>query len=303
MITVLQRKNQDEAQLRRYLLGQAPAEEQRMVEQHLLEDQDYFDLLLRCEEELTDEYARGELAGPDKERFESHFLSTPKRIESLEFAKNLNRYRSEHAQPYPVIPRLSNRRLALMEVALVAAVIVLVATAVLMFRTTVRLQEQVSQNRAQLSLTEQREYMFTQGLEQQRQQLERLSEELAKLPSSIHQDDSDLVSLVLTPGQGRSEDTTATASLFPGIRRLRLALKIDGTSYMSYRADLETVEGNIVWSRDDLAAPKTSHSRAVEVILPAALLHRSDYLVMLSGTTPTGISEKIGTYHFSTMRK
>jgi hypothetical protein len=78
--------------LRRYLLGQANEEEQRVVEHSLLAEQEYFDQLLRCEEELIDEYACGAMKGADKECFEKHFLATPERRESVAFAQAMLRY-------------------------------------------------------------------------------------------------------------------------------------------------------------------------------------------------------------------
>lgn len=296
-------QREDEVLLRRYLLGQASEEEQLALEQRLLSDQDYFDQLLRSEEELTDEYARGEMVSPDREKFEGHFLSSPERREGLAFAQALNRYLSTHKQWIPARPGLFPRQPVFMEAALMAAVVVLVAALGLMLRTNTQLREQVEQNQSQRAQAEQRAAMLTRQMEQQQEQLNRLEQDLARLEPLIRQGDSDLLSLVLTPGLSRASDQIPTLNLAPGIHRVRLDLKIEDGSYRSYRAEVQTAEGEIVWSREGLQTRQTGHRQVVEVVLPAALLTRSDYLVMLTGITPTVASDKIGTYHFSVIKK
>jgi len=295
--------HEDEVLLRRYLLGQASEEEQLAIEQRLLNDQDYFDRLLRSEEELTDEYARGEMGSPDREKFEGYFLGSLERRESLAFAQALNRYLSTHKQRIPVSPGLFPRQPVFMEVALMAAVVVLIAALGLMLRTNTQLREQVEQNRSQHVQAEQRAAMLTRQIEQQREQLNRLEQELTRLEPLIHQGDSDLLSLVLTSGLSRASDQIPTLNLAPGIHRVRLDLKIEDGSYRSYRADVQTAEGEIVWSREGLQIRQTGQRKIVGIILPAALLTRSDYLVMLTGIAPTGASDKIGTYYFSVISK
>jgi hypothetical protein len=297
------RQREEEVLLRRYLLGQTSEEEQLALEQRLLREQDYFDQLLRSEEELTDEYARGEMGSPDREKFEGYFLSSPERRESLAFAQALNRYLSTHEQQAPARPGLFPRWPVFIEISLMAAVVVLVAAVGLILRTNTQLREQVEENRSQRVQTEQRAATLTRQMEQQQEQLNRLEQELARLEPLIRQDDSDLLSLVLTPGLSRASDQIPTLNLTPGIHRVRLDLKIEDGSYRSYRAELQTAEGQAVWSRANLSARRTGHRQVVEIILPAVLLTRSDYLVMLTGMAPTGASDKIGTYHFSVIRK
>jgi hypothetical protein len=84
---------------------------------------------------------------------------------------------------------------------------------------------------------------------------------------------------------------------------LRLELEIGQENYKSYHAEVQTVEGNVVTSQEDLKAHKTSHNRTVTVVLSAALISRSDYLVMLDGISANGTHEKIGTYYFKVVRK
>ena len=82
-------------EIMQYLLGILPEEAQQRVEQRLLTDEDFFEELLAGEDELTDLYLNEDLSSEDRDRFESHFLSTPERHRQLKFAKALSRYVSE----------------------------------------------------------------------------------------------------------------------------------------------------------------------------------------------------------------
>src|SRR5215216_1776253 len=83
---------ENERSLRAYLLGETAPDEQRQIEERLLLDGDYVELLLIIEEELIDSYARDTLSERDREQFQDYFLTTPKRRSKLRKAEALRRY-------------------------------------------------------------------------------------------------------------------------------------------------------------------------------------------------------------------
>lgn len=83
---------EEENLIRLYLLGQANEEEQRRVEERLLRDNEYVELLRMIEDELIDDYARGALPALELRLFERQFLATPKRLNKLAAAKALVEY-------------------------------------------------------------------------------------------------------------------------------------------------------------------------------------------------------------------
>jgi hypothetical protein len=299
----------EEILLRRYLLGETPAEEQRSIEQRLLADADYFHQLLKAEEDLTDDYVYGNLEQLDEERFEKHFLNSPERRKSLKFAQSLARYISLHAQRQPDHPLGVPLWRRAGEVILLCAVIVLAAALSLQIRRTLHLREQIEQERIQRVQGEERERVLNRQLEEERSQVTRLSQELAgrpainadAVPKDLHPAPAtslDLVSLVLAPGLNRDAREAATARLGPGINRLQVELKTKVGARRSYHVELQTVEGEAVLDWDGLKAWQTSRGNAVRIVLRTALLQRSDYLLVLSITLPAGGSEKVGTYYF-----
>ena len=85
----------EETSLRAYLLGRLPSDEQTQVEERLLLDGEYVELLQVLEDELTDSYLSDNLSKQEREQFESYFLSTPARRRKLRMARVLRRYVNE----------------------------------------------------------------------------------------------------------------------------------------------------------------------------------------------------------------
>jgi Uncharacterized protein conserved in bacteria len=92
--------NEEERSLRGYLLGETAPEEQRQIEERLLLDSGYVELLLIIEEELIDSYVRDTLSERERQQFQKHVLTTPERWRKLRKAKALRRY-INNTQPIP----------------------------------------------------------------------------------------------------------------------------------------------------------------------------------------------------------
>ena len=87
----------DDDVLRGYLLGSLAQESREGVEKRLFsDDRIFWEHLCLVEEELIDDYVRGELDGEESERFERHFLCTDERRAKLEFARALKAHVEQH---------------------------------------------------------------------------------------------------------------------------------------------------------------------------------------------------------------
>jgi hypothetical protein len=75
--------DQSENLIRRYLLSELAEADQTALEQELLSDRGKFDQVWAVENELIDNYVRGEMSGPDRERFELHYLVSPLHCERV----------------------------------------------------------------------------------------------------------------------------------------------------------------------------------------------------------------------------
>lgn len=84
------------AEIRKYLLGNIQAEdEKREIEERLMLDDKYFEELSMQEEELIQNYVDDCLSTGERQSFEKHFLISEERRQKIEFARVLRRYVDE----------------------------------------------------------------------------------------------------------------------------------------------------------------------------------------------------------------
>lgn len=79
----------DEQLVRSYLLGELALERARQLEERLLREDEFVEQVLLVEDELIEDYTLGELGPDERERFEKHFLTTPKRRRKLIMVEGL----------------------------------------------------------------------------------------------------------------------------------------------------------------------------------------------------------------------
>jgi hypothetical protein len=318
--------------IRRYLLGEIAEPDRELIEVRLLTDPQYFNQLVRVEEDLTDRYVRGDLSRHEREMFENHFMNAPERRDDVAFAQALHSYVSAKAIGRTVAggPRawtafltdLSPRWRMARNAALACAALLMTVAVAWLLMETARLQRRLVEVAAERAESRRLEQELTRRLDEQRSrgddlarqleisrsrlaQLDREIAGLSKAAGSI-QTEAGVVSLALLPGLGREAADTAqtrTAILSPGARRLRLELVTDHPGPTRYRAEALTAEGDHVWSRDSLRERSTRIGKAVVITLPVALLTRNAYLVTLSGAGAGGNYERIGSYYFEVIRK
>ena len=77
-------------QIKNYLLGSLSAETSATLEERLLTDDDFFELLQAEEDELIDQYLANELAPLERQQFEQIFLAAPARRQRLSLVQTLH---------------------------------------------------------------------------------------------------------------------------------------------------------------------------------------------------------------------
>ena len=82
-------KQHREATLKRYLLGELDEEPRLEVEERLVMDPEFFELLGPSEDELTEEYLEGVLSPAERMAFERHFLINEDRRWQVGFVRLL----------------------------------------------------------------------------------------------------------------------------------------------------------------------------------------------------------------------
>jgi hypothetical protein len=181
-----------------------------------------------------------------------------------------------------------------------AALAVVVCGSWLMFQT-MHLRNQVDQLQAsrqseehsaqqQMAAQRTQQDQLNQALGQERARRAELERELSKRKTQ-----SGLLSFVLMPGLTRDAEGPKPLVIPPdaGSVRFQLDLKSKGV-FKSYRAEVQTVEGQQVWSQD-VPTPTLT--------IPARVLPRGDYVIALKGISAGAELEYAGEFYFTVSRK
>jgi hypothetical protein len=320
-----ERDNED--LLVRYLLGQLSEKEQQRIEQRFFDDEQYYQQLLEVEDELRCAYAQGTLPRVQQAQFERCFLIFADERKRVELARDMlaelpqisveGAWRSASRQNEPKTARswlpwslgwLSPAR----SFAIAAAALVIIAGCVWLLFETARLRNQLSQLRAERTVTEQRSAAEALRVEQLSQQLEaerarraQLEQELARRGTQTTEPvaRSTVIALLLTPGLLRGGGETKRLVLPPDARQMRLQLELTGGAYSRYRAVLLNSDGNELWSRAGLQARLDGARRVIVLNIPARLLAEDDYELKLTGVDEAGQPVRADSYYFTVLKK
>lgn len=306
-----------------------PEDERARIEDRLFADDQLHEQIEAVKSELADDYVRGELTFDERWRFERRFLNSPQDRDRVAYARAMaqgfSELRAEEAAASEpaVSPPVSWRQSLLTflrERSLAIQFALAAATLIFMFGGVWLLRE-IRQMRAQVELAQQSSAASQRERQElQRQvadqiargdelaaQLEREQAERERLQKELDQPQSRtpaFFSFILSPGLIRGADEPEKLVAPKSARQIRLQLDLNGAdSYRSYRAEIRTARGNLVWSQDALPARSTSIGKSVFVTLPASALANGEYELTLRGVINQGKLEDIGYYYFNVIKR
>lgn len=115
-----------------------------------------------------------------------------------------------------------------------------------------------------------------------------------------------IIAVVLSPGlfSRSGGEGMKKVNLPASAKNLNLRLLIEtGETYKSFRAIVKTInEGAEIWSKTNLKAVGKGKQRSLSINIPANILQRADYELILSGTNENGELEEIDSYYFSVLK-
>jgi hypothetical protein len=303
-----------------YALGRLSGEEQERVEARMFEDKEILERLRVVEDELIDAYASGGLTEDERSRFQKYFLQSHADKERVEFARELAALASRRALS-PRAKESPARRAHWSEllhirnpwalVPLAAAVLIAIGALWLIFQT-MRLNDRLELIQAQRDVQEKREQELEQQVAEERRRSQQLSEELERVrarqgieePTEPAPEPSarSFVSFILTPGAVRDRSSAPKLAIPSDSKQVRLQALFKTGGYRGYSAELQTVEGRVLWQRAGLTARKLRDHSSISVIVPASLFGDNDYILILKGVTSAG-EESVGEYFFKVSRE
>lgn len=256
-------------QIKQYLLGTLDPESSELLEERLLKDENLLEEVSAAENDMVHEYLTGALSEQDKERFVSHFLSTPERQRKLKFFSTLQKtLKRLPAEPDDALPRSWKRFLpAFLRDDSLWPKLSLAAVTVLLFFVASWLAARSWRERAG-------------------------NPTLAS------------VTYRLSPSGMRETGELTKVALPAGARAAELLLPLAQDEYTAYRATL-VADGNVErFAREDLQATTTTdNKRVVRFLVPAEVLTRGEYRVKLSGLGTDRSWEGVETYPFRVVQK
>jgi len=316
----------------RYLLGELPEKQQVEIEDQAFQDQQYLQNILAVENDLIDEYVRGEIPLTKRQKFESHFLASAERRRKLEFARALAGVTSE-SETLPAVQIFRARTTSIyrnsllafirslkpaMAFSLAAVALVVFIGAALLIRDGIRLRSQLGQLQAERQTQEARRQQLEKEMANERARNEELvrqverqqQEESARVPQREERKSvspstpSLVVALTLLPGLSRGSNSVPSVVVSPAVRTVLLQVGVDPQDdYPHYRIEVHSQSGKQIWAQDKLSSRATRSRRVIVLNLPATLLEGGRYELSVKGTNAAGTSEDIGYYYFEVLKK
>lgn len=300
----------NETALKKYLLGEFSGKELDEVERGFFADSDLLERLLVVEDDLLDQYARGELSPTERAQFERKWLATPGQRERLVNARVLLAVtRAQRSAADDSKQFLSDKWTSWLGVlsqrsALAfATLFLLVVTAGIGVRIWQRNAElKRIQAESQLPQPKQPEPQATLEAQQsdEKQQVLKPADSPA-IP--VRTERAPQVATFVLPMTLTRGDSATTFALKPGIETVRLQAQIAGGGYKTYRAELQSADGDHIQSLKGLKPQHTANGDVLLLNVPAKLLTRTDYILKVSGFTDDEHLQDAGLYSFRIVRK
>ncbi|HEX2253677.1 MAG TPA: hypothetical protein VHQ65_10460 [Thermoanaerobaculia bacterium] len=320
-------------QARRYLLGRLDDRERDRFEAGLLADDDAYEAVLAAEDELIEEYARGDLDRRDHAEFAARHLGREGMGERIAFARVLAeeaRHAARNA-PRPArrvfgwLPRPALR------LAAASAFVVLVALTGWLGWRAAQLEERVETMQAEQAAAEAQEAEIA-ALERQlaearraaadsggedaeepaagtvselaavRQRADHLAAELARLETEAAASEPVAVSFLLALAT-RSDRGVRELAVPPQAELVHLQLDTGGDEgYPAYRVRLLGPTGSEVWSRTGAEQTATDAGPVVAVTVPAEALVAGRHEVLVEGLADGDRAELVGAFEIEVVR-
>ncbi len=319
----MNKKDQLEARIRGYLLGQLDESDERSFEIRLMDDDRLFrevdSVVDLVEDDLVEDYVQGELSDAERTAFELRFLSSPRIQQKLILTRAILR-RATMPEPEAAVDRPGRPKVSRLRSWLDVIFQPIPALAALMFILLIggaiwstmkidqlrsELDQMSSQRARQVETGESRENQPAVGSQQaldmasERTSTRQPSGSTKSAPGTPKGNPVPVVaSMVLQPGLYRSGGEVGTLELSPqqGLVEFRLDLGLD--EFPSYGVALFNAAGDEIAVEDGLSAQHEKGTVLITAQFPASLLRQGEYHIRLSGVPRTGDVEPLDLYYF-----
>jgi hypothetical protein len=313
----------------RYLLGKLSDSEAARLEQQYFADDSVFDDIEIAEDELIDAYVRDRLSAEDRKQFETKLLSSTRIAERVEFARLLSK--SGFSLPVDDEPAKAGWWSRLFDFSFapnpairgaVAAGVFLIVLGIPGSIVWMQLRNESTRLGIERAAIEQQKQQLAQEIadrqsktnqlatdlqnakEQQdrlQQQLQALEEQLAS--TSRQSTVSVIASTLLFPNFSRTSGQPDELIVRPAASTIELKLSLEADDYNSYRATIKSPGNADVLTKQGLRTRRSGQDRIIVLRFPSRLVSSGEYLVSVSGRTPSGTYDPVADYRFRLSKK
>lgn len=285
----MEARQSEELTLRQYLLGRidAPSEITERLEERILMDSDFAELVGVIEDEIIEDYLEGALDPADRDSVEKHFLRPPERQEKLRLARLVNRSlessvgsaTSTNARAVPLdqvskVPSSAVWRPSMRMWAELGACSLLVLSITYAFRSHQEAQTTRVQSDQQLAAERERSGQFERRLQDLRR---------AAQPATV------MLSL-LQPGIRRGEAPVPTLEIGSGTQRIHVEIALQSAPPGPVDVRLEDAAGKPIWTASGQSPFRSADATLLILDVPAQCIEPGDYRFVVSKPNGTGVA-------------
>lgn len=292
----------DDEQLRQYLLGELPEEEQDLLEARLIEDDGLFERAEAVEADLLQEHARGTLTATQRARMRRHLAYSSASRSQFDVVRDLVKVGKEEKParrmligPWMNLSRLQTHALA-------AAMLAIAALGIWLDRGATRLQKDIEVMASQALPVQELQQKLLHRLWQQQQQRqnrqptlpgEEMRAEQLK-PTPAPEPVVLLFQLALSSLRGTEDPAELRIPALTDRVDIRLPLLAGDEKYSSFLVALRNAAGEELVRRTDLRPVASAEGAALVLPVEAKLLRAGRYVVSVyaeSEDNPLGFPE------------
>ena len=297
----------------RYLLGDLPEEKQFALEQEYFADNEKFEQVWALENELVDNYVRGNLPNKESALFERKYLASPKHQARVAVARNLIQAADETIvvvanNPAPIKPTTSwwSNLLASLQLTQLAwggaaalAILLLVLGGWWYLRDSSIPTEQIAKQAPPASTVPAPSLEAPTPLPMASETPKAVLPTPTSQPSLSARPAVPAVLAFALGGALRNVGEIHRLAIPPGTKQVRMRINLEDKEQQRYQIRLRTIGGAEVLTQQSLRPV----GQAVFVTIPTGKLPNGDYSITLSGVNSAGEAEEITNYFLRVAQK
>jgi hypothetical protein len=300
----------DEKVLVRYLLGALPENDAELLDELSIADEAVAWRLRDVENDLLDSYVRGELAGDELARFRNVYLTSPDRLKRLEFARALsgidgkamaaavpstgaNKVAGSTADRQSLKEKSSRNWFSIPQLKLqwgfaAIAICLAIATGYLTVENG-----RLSKKNAQV---QDEHAALVQRMDGLQAQLNAQQPATGARDGELRLDQIKTISALIAPPM-RGAERLPTISVPAHTDLVVLSLSLESDDFPAYSAKVrDSASEQVVWQSGELKSVTAGRASTVSISFPANSVQQRNYIVELSGISPTKQAEFISGY-------